>query len=771
MAGGNREPRSTSMRDLFFACVLVLAVPAAAVTTNDSPPLSGPITSIAALHELTNEQASHDLPVSFEAIVTYYRRANADLFVQDGDASIYVYARPDLSLSLGDRVLIKGQTHASFRPEIKADSVQFLRRDKPPEPIPATFRQMIRGDLDTRRVTARGTVVSANSIMDSGSRKLYMHLRMDGGDIDAEVPADGSLKPADLLDAEVELTGAVAGKFDNKVQLTGILLQIPSSPGVRILSPSAARPSSLPVTPLSRIITNYDVQERSSRIRVQGTVTYYQPGSAVVLQNGNESLWVMTQYEEPLAIGERVDATGFPSVRNGSLALSSGDVEDRGKDVPLSPILLSAAELEEGMHAFDLVSVQGKLETAVHGPGQDQYVLVSNGHLYSAILRHPDHGPETQTKPFRDIPIGSILRITGICLIENGDRFDGPVALEVLLRSTADIEIVRGPSLIGIRNLVILVFVLLTVILAVAARQWLTERGLRRKAAELATAENCRSQILEDINALQPLPTVIAKITKLVSFQLDGAPSWCDLADGTKLGSHPGDFSQLRIVEAQIQGHDGASLGVLRAASDRPARAASTEEGILSTAAGLVTLAVETRRQYSDLIHRSEFDQLTETHNRFSFEKQLNLTLKRYEDAGLLFGLIYVDFDGFKQLNDLYGHQIGDLYLKAVASRMKNQIRPSDLLARIGGDEFVLLVRDVAHRDDIREIARRLRKCFERKFSIEQHSLEGAASFGVAIYPDDGTTRDELLNVADAAMYVEKDSKKTLADSSPRTHI
>jgi len=175
--------------------------------------------------------------------------------------------------------------------------------------------------------------------------------------------------------------------------------------------------------------------------------------------------------------------------------------------------------------------------------------------------------------------------------------------------------------------------------------------------------------------------------------------------------------------------------------------------------AGLVELAVENRRLYSDLRHRSEFDQLTEVFNRFSLERQLDaLTAETREKAGV-FGLIYIDLDGFKQVNDRYGHQAGDIYLQEVARRMKSQLRAGDVLARLGGDEFAALAPRIRGRADLEDVARRLESCFREPFNVDGVMLRGTASMGIAIYPADGTTKDQLLHAADAAMYSNKNAR------------
>ena len=189
------------------------------------------------------------------------------------------------------------------------------------------------------------------------------------------------------------------------------------------------------------------------------------------------------------------------------------------------------------------------------------------------------------------------------------------------------------------------------------------------------------------------------------------------------------------------------------------------ESQALASGAGLATLAIETARLYSDLVHRSEFDQLTDIENRFSFERYLESLIQSARQSAGIFGLLYVDLNDFKQVNDTYGHAIGDLYLQEAATRMKRQLRPGDMLGRLGGDEFAVAVRDIHGRSDLEEIAMRLDGCFNKPFAGEGYQINGSASIGIALYPDDGTAKDGILGAADAAMYAVKQtrSKRKLA--------
>jgi len=147
---------------------------------------------------------------------------------------------------------------------------------------------------------------------------------------------------------------------------------------------------------------------------------------------------------------------------------------------------------------------------------------------------------------------------------------------------------------------------------------------------------------------------------------------------------------------------------------------------------------------------------LTEIPNRFALEKFIDAKIVEAGASGMTLGLIYIDLDKFKPINDTYGHHVGDLYLQEVALRMNRQLLGGDMLARLGGDEFAALVMLQHCHPDLDRIIARLEACFNEPFVVAGIKIHGAASIGVALFPENGETREELLKVADGAMYAVK---------------
>ena len=755
------------MKKAILAVVTVIASAAGFLHAQE-----GILTSLAAIHGLTNAEASRQIPVEFEATVTFYRDYERTLFVQDGDAAIYVRATTGLKLRPGDRVMVRGNTQQSFRPIVVSTGIQRLGHGSMPRAVPAGYDDLIKARYDGRLVTVRALVRSAG-VANYSLSSSWMRLLVDGSDVDASLNANDVETLRNLLDAEVEVTGVSSGHFDGKMQLTGARLQIASLADVKVLAHAQNSPWTLPVTAMDEILRGYHLVNHTQRVRVRGTITYYQPGSAVVLQNGSKSLWIMTESRDELRVGDIADATGIPDVHDGFLALNHGELRDTGRHAPVLPHASTWSELTRSVHLFDLVSTRGQVLAQVREAAQDEYVLLSDGNIFSAVIRHPTstYGSTAPSvpPPMKELPVGATVEVTGICVLEDSNPFDQNVPFDVMMRSYDDIAVVAWPSWMTVRNLARVISGMVVIILGISAWGWTLKRKVQQQAKVLAARaaaeadaerrnarlQQQRSRILEDINGSRPLAEVLEEITELVSCQLNGAPSWCEITDGPRLG-RAAETDGLRIVREPIFSRSGPPLGTICAAIDPGSPPPAHEKEAFFVGSQLAALAIENRRLYSDLVHRSEFDLLTDIRNRFSLDKYLDAAMAKAREEASMFGLIYVDLDEFKQVNDGYGHRVGDLYLQEIAARMKRQLRGADLLARVGGDEFAVLVTMVHCRADVEEIAARLEHCFSAPVKIDGHVLRGSASMGIALYPEDGSTKDALMSAADAAMYVNK---------------
>ena len=160
-----------------------------------------------------------------------------------------------------------------------------------------------------------------------------------------------------------------------------------------------------------------------------------------------------------------------------------------------------------------------------------------------------------------------------------------------------------------------------------------------------------------------------------------------------------------------------------------------------------------------ELTHLALHDNLTGLPNRALLTERIDQAMKRATESGGCFALMFMDLDGFKPVNDAFGHHTGDLLLRQVALRLRNSLHRRDTLARVGGDEFVLLV-ELQNPEDALTVARRQVNEVGNPFNIGEHQLQISLSIGICIYPGNGSTQHELLINADAAMYHTKAAGK-----------
>lgn len=153
------------------------------------------------------------------------------------------------------------------------------------------------------------------------------------------------------------------------------------------------------------------------------------------------------------------------------------------------------------------------------------------------------------------------------------------------------------------------------------------------------------------------------------------------------------------------------------------------------------------------------FDELTDLANRTLLERHLKKVLSRSKRINQPLGVMFIDLDGFKQVNDTMGHETGDLLLKEVAVRLKDTVRDEDFIARLGGDEFIILFEET-NKTDILEIADRILTNVSVPYLFGDKKPKVTPSIGVAMYPEDGIDQETLLNNADKAMYYAKSRGK-----------
>ncbi len=165
----------------------------------------------------------------------------------------------------------------------------------------------------------------------------------------------------------------------------------------------------------------------------------------------------------------------------------------------------------------------------------------------------------------------------------------------------------------------------------------------------------------------------------------------------------------------------------------------------------------EVQKAKDALGYQAEHDDLTGLPNRILFLDRLNQAIKQSKRNSTKAAVIFLDLDRFKDINDTFGHDMGDKVVQLLAERLEEHLRKVDTIARFGGDEFIILVESIKDMVDVIEILEKLIKSMEIPFVVEEHSLHLTLSAGVSIFPDDGDNSEILIRNADTAMYRAKD--------------
>jgi diguanylate cyclase (GGDEF)-like protein/PAS domain S-box-containing protein len=220
------------------------------------------------------------------------------------------------------------------------------------------------------------------------------------------------------------------------------------------------------------------------------------------------------------------------------------------------------------------------------------------------------------------------------------------------------------------------------------------------------------------------------------------------------------------VVVRDITEKKAAELRLQQFNHELEQQVAQRTEELAATNEALRSEIDERIRAQQELTHLAGHDSLTELPNRVFFTEQLTTTLFHAKRRDNLLGLLFMDLDGFKQVNDTHGHEAGDQLLIEVSRRMRQVVRREDIIARMGGDEFTVILNELSEQSDAERIAEKLIHAVNQPIVCNGISCHVGISIGIALYPHHGSSPDALIRQADDAMYEAKGAGKNCYRSS-----
>jgi diguanylate cyclase (GGDEF)-like protein len=759
-----------------------------------------PLTTIAAVRNLPYAEAAKSLPVRVTGLVTYNGYPDADMFLQDRDSWIYVLPDKLHNFPPGSLVEVTGKSSAGYTTQIQASSIRLIGPGHLPQPVLLDYTHALLHENDCRYISMEG-IIRAASFQSSGGVGIYLlQVESNGRLVDVAVSDFPNFDPARLLDARVRVQGAVGGTFDaTEERIVGLRLNVNSASAITFLPPLPSAVSSPATMSLAHLLASNESLRPWHRIVTAGTVTLYDPGELLVIQDGSSGLLIHTRQVDSLSIGQRVRVTGFVSASDGATAMELGQFAPLPGRSPVSSRPITFADAMTGFYTNQLLTLDGTVVSQTRQNHAHILFLRSGNQTLQAVFRKRTHDPD----PIPDYPAGTHLRLTGVCIVHFRGFWGEVESFEIRLRSPADIAILHPASWWTLGHLFILTSAVLGLALIALAwglllrRRLLAHETLLRQKSEFeairlstdARLERQRSHILELINSFQPLPEVLSAIQACAEEMWPGTIGYIHvlavrtlvLNAGSRL--FPADLVRLLNVDPSTSAEPCALAVRSRGLTSLPESSHIWSRPILSSrgeilgtltfesekgtplhlnneafdfSCNLAAIAIDNRRLYEDMLHRSRHDQLTGLPNRSVVEERLEEAIRVAERVGSFTALLFLDLDNFKSVNDSYSHRVGDAYLVEVAHRFRACLRSADVIGRIGGDEFVAVLTQLDDPGLARVIADRLVQSMQAPFLIEHHLIRGSVSIGLAVYSSSGQSAMSITHLADQAMYAAK---------------
>jgi diguanylate cyclase (GGDEF)-like protein/PAS domain S-box-containing protein len=723
--------------------------------------------TVSELFNLSKDEAGTGDPVELDVVVTYSDPEWGLLFVQDPTGVTFVDMHGSrISYPLGARVHLSAVSAASASgPRLEHPKITVLGRGAFPRPLQQSVPQLDAGEAESHWVATEGVLHPCNvnwtrvcfRLVDAG-RQVWLAVR------DADTQTSQS-----MIGARVRVRGVVGQHKDDADKRIGAQLFVNSLKEIEVVE--SPQPG---IDPMAiRDLSAPNAGDRAPRLKhVRGTVIWQSP-DLFFIHDSTGSTFVGTVKPTGVHTGENVDVIGFPSrgefgleLADSSVSILSGGASSQAN----APLGVTAAEVLSSTLNGRRVHLHAHVVAQRATPGEFVYTLEDGGQRFSAVLLRSD-----TTREIVGISRGSVLDLTGVALIPSGSGA-GPDGFIVLVESPADIAVQGGyPWFTVHRALAASGFALLCILApliwvkqlrATVRKQTAVHRRQMESEFQLASKfQRLFERNLAAVFTWKADGTIVEcndAFVRLLGFnlrdQLIGRSFWDFEAEPllkALLCRGPLDEA-LSNRETCLRRDDGGLVHLL--ANIIPVQ---TVEGVLyeTTAIDVTQLRqhqIELQRAKDAAVRDSLVDLLTGLPNRRHLLEALSARIAAAARDGSMVGLLYLDLDGFKLVNDSLGHAIGDELLVQVANSLAFWIPESDVLARLGGDEFMVIMNSLRRKEDASELAANLLGAVAKTFHVRGHELAIGVSIGISIFPDDGTGAEELMQEADGAMYAAK---------------
>ena len=409
----------------------------------------GELHTIAAVRGLSVEQTQQKIPVRLRGVVTFFDDTIFSRFMQDETAGIYLQYPTNVippALMPGQVVEVTGVgAPGEYAPVVMVKEMRPTGEASLPTPKPVTYEQLAGGAEDSQFVEITGIVRSVRPV----SKTPYYHIEITTGDGRLSVYA--KVLPVqnfqELLDSTVRVRGVCSPQFNHQRQLFAIRLMVPRGEDLKIVIPAPSAPFVSPARSIGSLLQFTPQGSYGHRVKIAGTVIYFEPGKTLFLQddNAHHGVELQTKDQMPLAVGDRVEALGFVSQGDYTPLLEDTIYRKTATGRPLSPVRLTIDETLKGEHDCQLIQVSARLIDRTQR-GNEQILILQEGRfIFQASLKQAD-GFDS----FSALENGSRVAVTGVCRIDPGEWEAGEnwraKAFGILLRSPQDVAVIAAPS-------------------------------------------------------------------------------------------------------------------------------------------------------------------------------------------------------------------------------------------------------------------------------------------------------------------------------------